>query len=125
MKKLELKQIIKEEINKILKENTSQDIITFLETNGFIKIRNREEYLKVIPILTQAGYSLVGDKFPIKITPFDVGYGQRRQPRKNSIYLTRYTIDPKYDKKKWLWIADVLDKNNIDDRFPIGKPYAL
>jgi hypothetical protein len=113
MKKSESKQIIKEEIN------------TFLETNGFIKIRNREEYLKVIPILTQVGYSLVGDEFPIKITPFDVGYGKRKQPRKNSIYLTRYTIDPKYDKKKWLWIADVLDKNNIDDRFPIGKPYAL
>ena len=125
MKKSELRQIIREEITKTLKENTSQDTITFLETNGFIKIRNKEEYLKVIPILTQAGYSLVGDKFPIKITPFDVGYGQRRQPRKNSIYLTRHTTGPKYDEKKWLWIADVLDKNNIDDRFPIGKPYAL
>jgi hypothetical protein len=28
-----------------------------------------------------------------------------------------------YDK--YLWIADVLDKNDISDRFPIGKPYSL
>ena len=108
-----------------LDENPSQDIITFLKTNGFIKVRNKEEYLKVIPILTQAGYSLVGDKFPIKITPFDIDYGQRRQPRKNSIYLMGYWGEDKtgeYDK--FLWIADYLDKNKISNKFPIGTPNA-
>ena len=29
-------------------------------------------------------------EFPTKVTPFDAGYGQRRQPRKNSIYLMKY-----------------------------------
>jgi hypothetical protein len=125
MKKQELKKLIKEEIQNVLKENTSQNIINFLETNGFLKVRNKEEYLKVIPILTQAGYSLVGEKFPTKLTPFDAGYGQRRQPRKNSIYLTTYwSEDPtgKYDK--FLWIADYLDKNKTSEKFPIGTPLA-
>jgi len=127
MKKTELKQIIKEEIQNVLKENTSQKIINFLETNGFLKVRNKEEYLKVIPILTQAGYSLVGGKFPTEITPFDAGYGQRRQPRKNSIYLVMYWGDEKdkikeYDK--WLWLADYLDKSRTSKRFPIGTPDA-
>ncbi len=127
MKKQELKQTIKEEIQNVLKENTSQNIINFLETNGFLKVRNKEEYLKVIPILTQAGYSLVGRKFPTELTPFDAGYGQRRQPRKNSIYLMMYWGDEKdkikkYDK--WLWLADYLDKSRTSERFPIGTPNA-
>ena len=123
MKKSELRQLIKEEIGKVLKENTSQNIINFLETNGFLKVRNKEEYLKVIPILTQAGYSLVGGKFPTELTPFDAGYGQRRQPRKNSIYLTTYwDEDPtgKYDK--FLWIANYLDTSKISEKFPKGTP---
>ncbi len=127
MKKSKLKQIIKEEIQNVLKENTSQNIINFLETNGFLKVRNKEEYLKVIPILTQAGYSLVGGKFPTELTPFDAGYGQRRQPRKNSIYLVMYWGDEKDKIKeynKWLWLADYLDKSRTSERFPIGTPNA-
>jgi len=106
-----------------LNEALNMSPVESIEKYGFVKIRNREEYLQAIPILTQAGYSLVGDKFPTNPTPFDKEYGSRRKERKNSIYLTRG--NPKYDKKNWLWIADVLDKNDIDGRFPIGKPYSL
>ena len=111
-----------------LKEALTMNPVESIEKYGFVKIRNREEYLQAIPVLTQAGYSLVGDKFPTKVTPFDAGYGQRRQPRKNSIYLIKYWGEDEnkeilYDK--YLWIADVLDKNDISDRFPIGKPYSL
>ena len=111
-----------------MKLYTTDQVIDIFEKYGFVKIRNREEYLQAVPVLTQAGYSLVGDKFPTKVTPFDAGYGQRRQPRKNSIYLMKYWGEDEnkeilYDK--YLWIADVLDKNDISDRFPIGKPYSL
>lgn len=114
-----------------LNENISSNPVDFLEKNGFVKIRNREEYLKVVPMLAQAGYSIVGGEFPTDPTPFDIGYGGndsgyrgRRKERKNSIYLTR-DEDPQYDDKKWLWFADVLDKNKVSDKFPIGTPYSL
>ena len=117
--------------NKITTQSRLNEVLNMspvesIEKYGFVKIRNREEYLQAVPILTQAGYSLVGDKFSTKVTPFDAGYGQRRQPRKNSIYLMKYWGEDETGKyEKFLWVADVLDKNDIDDRFPIGKPYSL
>jgi len=134
MKISEFRKLIREEVRKVIKEETSQDIISFLETNGFVKIKNKEEYLKIIPILAQAGYSLVGGKFPLNPTPFDIGYGSydgkpgssgRKKERKNSIYLMRYWDEDKSGKyNKYLWLADYLDKNKINDKFPIGTPNA-
>jgi hypothetical protein len=125
MKKSELRQIIKEEISKTLNENTSQNVIDSLETNGFIKIRNKEEYLKVVPILNQYGYTFVGDKFSLNSTPFDEKFGSRRQPRKNSIYLMKYWSEDKTGKyDKFLWMADYLDRSRTSERFPIGTPMA-
>ncbi len=92
---------------------------------GFVKIRNREEYLQIVPMLMEEGYSFVGRKFNTKITPFDEGYGGRKKPRKNSIYLMVYWENDKDKVKKydkWLWLADYLDKNRISEKFPIGTP---
>ena len=114
-----------------LNEALTMNPVESIEKYGFVKLRNREEYLQAVPMLAKAGYSMVGDEFSTDITPFDIGYGGndfgyrgRRKERKNSIYLTRHD-DPQYDDKKWLWFADVLDKNNVSDRFPIGTPYSL
>ena len=43
MKITEFRKLIREEVRKVIKEETSQDIISFLETNGFVKIKNKEE----------------------------------------------------------------------------------
>jgi hypothetical protein len=96
------------------------DLIKQLEKNGFIKIRNKEEYLQVVPILEENGYSFVGDEFPINSTPFDASYRSSNKDRKNSIYLVLSLDDDRQDK--FLWLADYLDKNRISDRFPVGTP---
>ena len=116
--------------NKITTQSKINEALTMnpvesIEKYGFVKIKNREEYLQAVPLLTQSGYSLVGDKFPTKITPFDAGYGQRRQPRKNSIYLMKYWSDDDNGKyEKFLWIADYLNKSKTSEKFPIGQPDA-
>ena len=107
----------------MMKITDKSDPIKSIENYGFVKIRNREEYLGIIPTLTEFGYSLVGDNFSFNSTPFDKCYGGRRKERKNSIYLMVYwgkVEDGKYDK--WLWIADYLDKSRVSERFPIGQP---
>jgi hypothetical protein len=107
----------------MIKLTDKSDPIKSIENYGFIKIRNREEYLGIIPTLTEFGYSLVGDNFSSNSTPFDKNYGGRKKERKNSIYLMVYwgeDKDGKYDK--WLWIADYLDKSRVSEKFPIGQP---
>jgi hypothetical protein len=123
--------------NKVTTQSRLNEAITInpvksIEDYGFVKIRNKEEYLQAIPKLTQAGYTLVGGKFPTNPTPFDQGYGSydgyggRKKERKNSIYLVKYwEDDPSNKYEGYLWFADVLDKNKISDKFPIGTPYSL
>lgn len=100
-----------------------QQLIEKIEKNGFVKIRNKEEYLQIVPILEENGYSLVGDKFPVDSTPFDASYRHSKNDRKNSIYLMVYWNEDKIGKyDKFLWIADYLNKNKTSDKFPIGTP---
>ena len=97
-----------------------KNLIKQIETNGFIKIRNKEEYLQIVPILDENGYSFVGDEFPVDSTPFDASYRSSKKDRKNSIYLMLSLDNDKHDK--FLWLADYLDKNKVSDKFPIGTP---
>lgn len=99
-----------------------ENLIKQIEKNGFIKIRNKEEYLQVVPILEENGYSLVGDKFPVNSTPFDASYRSSKKDRKNSIYLMLSLDSAISNEDKFLWIADYLDKSRVSDRFPIGTP---
>jgi hypothetical protein len=41
----------------MIKLTDKSDPIKSIESYGFIKTRNREEYLGIIPILTEFGYS--------------------------------------------------------------------
>jgi hypothetical protein len=107
-----------------LKEALTMNPVESIEKYGFVKIRNREEYLQAIPILTQAGWSWGGGKFPKNPTPFDKEYRSSGKERKNSFYFS-LDGDPELEKKKYVYLADVLDKNDISDRFPIGTPYSL
>jgi len=112
-----------------LNEATTMDPVKSIEDYGFVKLRNKEEYLQAVPKLTQAGYTLVGGKFPTNPTPFDQGFGShgsfkgRRTERKNSLYLTTYWgEDPSNEYEGYLWMADYLDKSKISDKFPMGTP---
>ena len=67
-----------------LKEALTMNPVESIEKYGFVKIRNREEYLQAIPILTQAGWSWGGGKFPKNPTPFDKEYRSSGKERKNS-----------------------------------------
>jgi len=44
-------------IHIMIKLTDKSDPIKSIESYGFIKTRNREEYLGIIPILTEFGYS--------------------------------------------------------------------